>query len=88
MGNKLLKNLTNKPDEFKQGQVWFLAKDTDEYPSMEIVLTDTQYADNIGIVRGAALTAVKNGGDDFAKRESVFKIYRLRLAKAKAGIFY
>lgn len=63
MGNKLLKNLVNKPDEFKPGQVWFLVKDTNEYPSMEIVLTDTQYVDNIGIVRGAALTAVKNGGD-------------------------
>jgi hypothetical protein len=61
--NKFLKNLLNKPKEFKPGQVWLLKRDSDEYLPIEVVLTDSQYTDKIGIVRGAALSRVNNGGD-------------------------
>ena len=64
MRNKLIKNLLNKPAKLKPGQVWFIAKDSEDFPSMEMVITDTEYSDLIGIVRASALTRVKKGGDD------------------------
>lgn len=61
--NKLIRNLLNKPAELKPGQVWLLKQDSNDSLPIEIVLTDTEYASSIGIVRGIALSRVKNAGD-------------------------
>ena len=61
--NKLIRNLLNKPNELKPGQIWLLKRDSNDFLPIEVILTDTEFADSIGIVRCVALSRVKNGGD-------------------------